>query len=63
MIKIGDRFFDDKNGRYLTVDGVVCDPKCYSCIQEEPDENDPDDIIVTGKILMMRGELEKMIKY
>lgn len=28
---MGDRFYDESNGRYLTVDGVGCDPTVRSC--------------------------------
>lgn len=58
MFKMGDKFYDDRNGRYLTVDGVGCDPKCYECIVEEAAEDG--DLIVTGRVLMMQGELAKM---
>lgn len=58
-IKKGERFFDEKNCRYLTVDGVGCDPKCYRCIQEELNEAG-DDFEITDTVLMMEGELERM---
>ena len=57
MIKIGDRFWDDKNGRYLTVDGVGCDSKCFRCIQEEIEDGE---LVITDTILMMQNELEHM---
>lgn len=58
-IRLGDSFFDESNGRYLTVDGVGCDPNCFSCIQEEYDFDLEEDT-VTGRVLMMRAELLKM---
>ena len=62
MIKIKDCFYDVKNDRYLTIDDIGNDPNVYVCIQEEPDwENDPDNLIVTGRILLKQEELEKMI--
>lgn len=57
MLRIGDRFYDERNGRYLTVDGVGCDPKCYDCIQEEPDVEG--DLYISDRVLMMENELLK----
>lgn len=61
MIKMGDRFWDDKNGRYLTVDGVGCDQKCFRCIQEELNDSG-DDFEITDTVLMMQNELNHMKK-
>ena len=60
MIKIGDRFYDERNDRYLTADGCGCDPKCWSCIVEEMNEDGEYEI--ADRALFMQGELEKMIK-
>ena len=58
-VAIDDRFYDESNGRMLTVDGVGCDPNCFSCIQEEPTE-DGHELEITGRVNMMRNELAKM---
>ena len=66
MLKLGQKFFDDRNCRYLTVNGVGCDPKVYSCIQEELvcDEQGNSDFDehweMTDTVLMKEGELIKM---
>lgn len=57
MIKLGTRFYDEKNDRYLTVDGVGCDPKCYCCIQEEYN-HDTEDLEITDRVLLMEYELK-----
>ena len=58
MIKIGCRFYDEYNGRYLTVNGVGCDPNCFHCVVEEI--GDAGEFEVTGTALFMRNELKKM---
>ena len=58
-IKLGDSFWDGRNGRVLTVDGQGIDPTVYSCIQEELTE-DGEDFEVTDRVLMKEGELLKM---
>lgn len=65
MLKLGQRFYDEKNGRYLTIDGVGCDPKVYRCIMEEYEPDRWDDgaemvLVVTDTVLMREGELIKM---
>ena len=60
MFRIGQRFYDERNGRYLTIDGVGSDPKCYRCIQEEV--NDNDELETTDTVLMMQCELSKMME-
>jgi hypothetical protein len=57
-IKMGDVFFDGNNSRFLTVDGVGQNPNCFACVQEE--FNEDGELEVTGRVLLMRGELEKM---
>ena len=57
-IKLGERFYDERNGRYITPDGVGCDPKCYFCIVEEITEEG--DLVVVERALFMAFELEKM---
>ena len=42
MLKIGQRFYDERNGRYLTITGVGANPKVYDCVQEEFDEENVD---------------------
>lgn len=58
-VNIGDRFYDERNGRILTVDGVGCDPNLFSCVQEEFTE-DGQDLEITGRVNMMRNELAHM---
>lgn len=58
-VNIGDRFYDEHNSRMLTVDGVGCDPNCFSCVQEELTE-DGQDLEITGRVNMMRNELAHM---
>ena len=63
MLKVGQKFFDDRNCRYLTITGVGCDPKVYSCIQEELIYTDTDfgeRWKITDHVLMKEGELVKM---
>lgn len=55
QVKNGDRFYDELNGRYLTVDGFGCDPNVCSCIVEEINEND--DLEITGRNLFHKNEL------
>lgn len=57
-VKIGDRFYDEHNGRYLTVDSVGCDPNCFLCVVEEMDN--AGEFQVTDTALFMRNELKKM---
>lgn len=47
MIKNGDRFWDESNGRYLTVDGFGRDPKTARCVVEEFNEDGELEIIGT----------------
>jgi hypothetical protein len=60
-LRIGDVFFDQRNGRYLTLDGKGCDPKVWACVAREYDEN-ADDLLVSGRVLMRESELMKMGK-
>lgn len=60
-LRMGDVFFDERNGRYLTLDGVGCDPKVWECVEREYDESD-DDWLVSGRVLMRESELMKMEK-
>lgn len=58
MLKIGQRFYDERNGRYLTITGVGANPKAYDCVQEEMDEENVDELVVTDKVLMNEYELK-----
>ena len=58
-IKMGDRFYDERNGRYLTVDGVGADPKVFCCIVEEIED---EDYTVTGRQLFNMNELKHFQK-
>lgn len=55
MAQIGNVFYDEFNGRYITVDGVGTDPNVYACVVEE--FNDNGDIEVVGRQLFTAGEL------
>ena len=59
MFKMGDGFFNERDGRYLEVDGVGVDPTVYSCIEQEVVD---DDLVTVGRVLLKEGELEKMQK-
>lgn len=48
-IELGMRFYDERHGRYITPDGVGANPKCYSCIVEEFDEDG--ELVVTAEII------------
>ena len=54
-IELGTRFYDERNGRYITPDGVGVDPRCYSCIVEEFDEDG--ELVVSDRLLFMEYEL------
>lgn len=58
MLKIGQRFYDERNGRYLTITGTCANPKVYDCVQEEIDEENVDELMVTGCVLMNEYELK-----
>lgn len=55
---MGDRFYDERNGRYLTVDGVGCDPTVRSCYVEEVTADG--DLELTGRGLFKLYELQRM---
>ena len=55
-MKIGDKFFDESNGRYLTIDGFGRDPKVASCVVEE--FNEDADLEITGRQLFTISELK-----
>lgn len=57
-IKMGSQYWDESQSRFLTVDGVGADPNCFNCIQEEIENGQ--DLVVTGRVWMYRGELQKM---
>ena len=57
-IKLGNVFWDSREGRLLTVDGQGIDPQVFSCTEEDLNENG--DFEVTSKILMKENELLKM---
>lgn len=59
-IKLGQIFYDDRNGRYITPDGVGADPNAYSCIVEELD--DEGELVVVGRQLFKSYELERMVR-
>lgn len=59
-VKLGERYFDDRNGRYLTVDGSGCAPRVFRCIQEE--YGDPGELEITGTVLIRESELLRMQK-
>lgn len=58
MLKIGQRFYDERNGRYLTITGTCANPKVYDCVQEEIDEENVDELVVTDRVLMYEYELK-----
>lgn len=66
MLRIGQKFFDESQSRYLTIDGVGADPKLYRCIQEEYvcDEQGNSDFEerweITGTVLLTENELKRM---
>lgn len=55
LIKMGDRFYCENYGVYLTVDGVDQSPHILHCVEEEV--NDVGDLIVIGTGLYTEGEL------
>ena len=57
-IKMGNCYFDESQSRFLTVDGVGANPNCFNCIHEEIENGQ--DLVVTGRVWMTRGELEMM---
>ena len=59
-IKIGQIFYDDRNERYIIPDGVGADPKCYSCVVEELNENG--DLAFVGRQEFKSYELERMVR-
>lgn len=58
MIRNGDKFYDESNGRYLTVDGTGHAPNVYACVVEEINEDGEYEI--TGRQLFTAGELKKI---
>lgn len=58
-IKMGDRFYDDRNGRYLTVDAIDSGSKTVMCVVEEIEE---EDFTVTGRQLFNINELRHFNK-
>ena len=54
-IKLRDVFFDEANGRYLTVDSVCNDPNVYCCITEE--FNESGELEITGRAFFTKYEL------
>ena len=56
IIKNGTRFYDEMNGRYITTDGTGTDPRCWSCIVEEM--NDEGEYEVTGRQIFTENELK-----
>lgn len=59
-MKLGMRFYDEFNARYLTIDAVHR-PHIYMCIVEELNE-DGDDYEVTDRQLFTEGELKHFKK-
>ncbi len=57
-VRLGNKYFDDREGRYFTVDGTGCDPHVFRCIQEE--YGDPGELEITGIVLMHDSELMNM---
>lgn len=55
LIRMGDRFYCENNGVYLTVDGVDQAPGILHCVEEEV--NDVGDLVVIGTGLYTEGEL------
>lgn len=53
----GTVFYDESNGRYITPDGVGSNPKVFSCVVEEFDENG--ELEVTSRQLFTLYELQK----
>lgn len=64
IIKNGDMFYDNKEDRYLTVDGFGCDPNVCACvIRERVFFNEDDyDLEITGRQLFTKYELSRMEK-
>jgi len=60
-IELGMRVYDSLNGRYITIDGVGCDPNVYRCIVEEFNE-DASDLEIIGTQLFTRYEIERMMR-
>lgn len=56
-MKNGTMFYDERNDRYLTLDGNATDPKVWHCIVEELDEHEEYNII--GVQLFHEYELSK----
>ena len=57
-MKNGDVFYDERNGRYLTVDGFGCDPKVAAWVVEEM--GDDGEYEITGRQLFNVNELKRM---
>lgn len=55
LIKIGDRFYCENNGTYITVDGVDRSSDILHCVVEEI--NDVGDLVAVGTSLYTAGEL------
>ena len=53
----GMTFYDESNSRYLTTDGVGRDPRVFSCIVEE--FNDEGELEIVGRQLFTVNELKK----
>lgn len=56
-MKNGTMFYDERNDRYLTLDGYATDPKVWHCIIEELDEYG--EYTITGVQLFHENELLK----
>ena len=56
--KIGNQFYDELNGRTITIDGIGNCPKHYSCIVEEVNF-EVGELMVTGRQLFTEYELSK----
>lgn len=60
-LKMGDKFYDEMNGRYLTVDSIDTGSKTAMCVVEELEFADEDDMegeyTVTGRQLFNISEL------
>jgi len=57
MIKLGTMYYDERNGRYISVSGVGRDPNCYYCNVWEMNFNGDYELIDSQNF--MEGELKK----
>lgn len=56
-IRKGMTFYDEQNDRYLTTSSAGKNPRCWSCIIEEP--NAQGDLVITGSQCFTERELKR----